>query len=92
MSPKRARTKRRGDYVALRGMPDLKTFAHVLLVTGSSRASFTAVPPNSPGADLRFTFNTKAHMRMLRGAVAYEIEGYERQETRPADNHQPETQ
>lgn len=77
MSPRKARAKRKGDYVALRGPIDSQHWTHVLLVTATSKASFVACPPNAKATTLRFSFANKAHMGMIRGATAADIRGYE---------------
>ena len=80
MSPKTARKKRPGDYVALRGEPDLIHYTHVLLVAASTKASIVAAAPGKHGINVRFSFKNKDHMAMLRGAAQYEIKGYERED------------
>ena len=80
MSPKTARKKRPGDYVALRGEPDLVSYTHVLLVVQSSKASFVAAQPGKDSANARFSFANKAHMRLLRSAAQYEIAGFQRED------------
>ena len=76
MTPKNAKAKIKGDYIALIGDGDPVHFAHVALVTLVASNALLALHHGEPPCPTPYFFSTPAHMSSIRDATKAEIQGY----------------